>query len=336
MKHILISGGAGFIGINLTNYLLLHTDVIVIVFDNHICSNFFYQNILSNYQKKYPNRFFFFERDICDKEIVQSTINSFPKIDEIYHLASIASPILYKKYPFETMEVGYIGSKHMFEIAKHYHAKILIASTSEIYGDPSISPQNESYFGNVNCFGPRSCYDESKRIMETLAYIYIQQHQVDVKIARIFNTYGPYMNIEDGRIIPSLIDSFLHEKPIQIFNGGKQTRSFNYIDDTLQGLISLMNSNLNIPVNIGNDKEISIWDTYIIMKNIFENKYKEYKTDNAIEYGWSDENDPKVRKPDLTVAKKELGYEIKTEQEEGFCKTIDYFIEYFHNKLNEK
>jgi nucleoside-diphosphate-sugar epimerase len=329
MNHILISGGAGFIGINLTTYLLENTEHCVIVFDNHICSNVFYQSIMTTFENKYANRFFFFERDICDKEIVESIISAFPKIDEIYHFASIASPIFYKKYPLETLEVGYTGSKHMFELAKHYQAKILIASTSEIYGDPSISPQNESYFGNVNCFGPRSCYDESKRIMETLAYVYLHEHKVDVKIARIFNTYGPYMNIEDGRIIPSLIDSFLHHKPIQIFNGGKQTRSFNYIDDTLHGLISLMSSSLNIPVNIGNDEEISIWDTYLEMKDIFERRYLEYRTDNAIEYGWSDENDPKVRKPDLTVAKRELDYQIRTEREEGFCKTIDYFIEYF-------
>jgi len=329
MRHILITGGAGFIGINLTEKLFQNPQNIVIIIDNHICSNKYYEEISNQWKDEYKERYFHFEKDICNLDFVESVKNAFPQIDEIYHLASIASPIFYKMYPHQTLDVGYTGSKHVFELAKHYSCKILIASTSEVYGDPEISPQVESYFGNVNCFGPRSCYDESKRVMETLGYVYRKYENIDVKVARIFNTYGPYMNIHDGRIVPSLIDSFLNGGKIKIFNGGKQTRSFNYIDDTLDGLMRLMGSDIEIPVNIGNDREISIWDTYQCFKEIFEKKYEGYKTDNEIEYGFSDENDPKIRQPDLRRARELLGYEIKTEMEEGFCKTIDYFIEYF-------
>ncbi len=332
MTNIIITGGAGFIGINLTKYLLKNQqNTYILIIDNLICSNKFFDNIFKELKEKYGNRINFLNIDICDGSLLNTLFENNIQYQQIYHLASIASPIIYKKNPFETLDTSYIGSKNMFEIARHYNSKILIASTSEIYGDPQISPQNESYFGNVNCFGPRSCYDEGKRIMESLAYEYIRNYKIDVKIARIFNTYGPYMNIQDGRIIPSLIESFLLKKPIQIFNGGNQTRCFNFIDDTLFGLIQLMNSEHNIPINIGNNNEISIMECYLKIKNIFEKYYKEYDTQLTIEYGFSDENDPKIRQPDLNRASELLNYKIQTDFELGIRKTIDYFIYYYQN-----
>ncbi len=337
MSNILITGGAGFIGINLIFYLFnKNPDSNIIIIDNHICSNLFFNKIYDELKEKYKEKINFLNMDICDGELLNTLFEKNSKIDHIYHLASIASPIIYKNKPFETLDTSYIGSRNIFEIAKHYKSKILIASTSEIYGDPQISPQNESYFGNVNCFGPRSCYDEGKRIMESLAFEYIRNYKLDIKIARIFNTYGPYMNIQDGRIIPSLIESFLLKKPIQIFNGGKQTRCFNYIDDTLNGLFTLMNSNINIPVNIGNNNEFTIIDCYLKIKDIFEKYYTQYDTNLEIKHGFSDENDPKIRQPDLNRAKELLNYQIQTDFELGIRKTIDYFIYYYQNKENDK
>lgn len=328
MNHFIITGGAGFIGMNLIIKLLENPENHILVIDNGISSNRFFQDFLKSNEKRVE----FWNKDICDRDLNEMIQNQYSSIHQIYHLASIASPIFYKKYPLETLDVSYIGSKNIFELALFYKCKILIASTSEVYGDPAFSPQIETYFGNVNSFGPRSCYDEGKRVMEALAFTYQKHYHVDVKIARIFNTYGPYMNIFDGRIIPSLIESFILHKPIQIFNGGKQTRSFNYIDDTLKGLMDLMESDILIPVNIGNDVEVSIIDTYFIIKKIFEEKYPQYSTDLEIEYGFSDENDPKVRKPDLTRARELLNYQINTTFEKGICNTIDYFIEYFQKE----
>ncbi len=333
MNTFLITGGAGFIGINLVLHLFkINPQSNIIIVDNLICSNKFFINIYDELKEKHKEKIDFLQINICDNILYQTLINKYQKIDYIYHLASIASPIIYKKKPFETLDTSYIGSKNIFEIACHYNSKILIASTSEIYGDPQISPQNENYFGNVNCFGHRSCYDEGKRIMESLAFEYIKNYKLDVKIARIFNTYGPYMNIQDGRIIPSLIESFLLNKPIQIFNGGNQTRCFNFVDDTIHGLILLMNSEYNIPINIGNNNEFTINECYLKIKNIFEKYYLDYNSNLPIEKGFSDENDPKIRQPDLTRAQNLLNYQIQTDFELGIKKTIDYFINFYQNK----
>ena len=336
MKHILITGAAGFIGINLVKKLLKENETNeiknkIIMIDNFICSNKYFENIYKTMKDENENYLEFMNLDICIEKpelFINLFKNKYEIIDEIYHLASIASPIIYKKYPLETLDTSYIGSKNIFELGLYYKSKILITSTSEVYGDPLISPQNEDYFGNVNCYGPRSCYDEGKRVMETLAYVYQKYYNLDIKIIRIFNTYGPYMNIQDGRIIPSLIESYLCNKPIKIFNGGRQTRSYNYIDDTLEGMFKLMKSDIKTPVNIGNDKEISIIETYEIMKKIIKERYSEYYKELEIEYSISDENDPKIRRPDLQKSKELLDYEPKTTLEEGLCKTIDYFIEY--------
>lgn len=326
-RTILVTGGAGFIGIHLVNHLLKDVNVHkVIIVDNLICANLFFDQIKQKWNKEYKNRFDFLNKNINSDDFIYNIKRLYPRIHEIYHLASIASPILYKKYPFQTLDTSYIGSKNVFELTKHYNCKTMIASTSEIYGDPQTTPQSEDYFGNVNCHGYRSCYDEGKRIMETLAFEYKKVYNCDIKIARIFNTYGPYMNIDDGRIIPSLIQSFLKKTPIQIFNGGNQTRCYNYIDDTLYGLFDLMKSDCKDPVNIGNDEEFTILETYEKVKEIFKNEFSQYYIELPVEMGFSDKDDPKIRRPNLQKAKDILHYEIKTPFEDGIRKTIQYFI----------
>ncbi len=331
-KNVLVTGGAGFIGIHIVNRLLKDEDVSkVIIVDNLICANIFFDEIKLKWNQEYSNKLHFWNLNINSDEFIENMKRSYSNIHEIYHLASIASPIIYKKHPFQTLDTSYIGSKNVFELTKHYNSKTLIASTSEIYGDPQITPQSEDYFGNVNCHGYRSCYDEGKRIMETLAFEYKKVYNCDIKIARIFNTYGPYMNIDDGRIIPSLIQSFLKKKPIQIFNGGNQTRCYNYVDDTLNGLFTLMRSNCKDPVNIGNDQEYSIWETYEKIKTIFQNEFPKYHSELPVEMGFSDQDDPKIRRPHLQRAKDILQYEIKTPFEDGIRKTIQYFISHQHS-----
>jgi UDP-glucuronate decarboxylase len=328
-KTILVTGGAGFIGIHLVNRLLKDKEVEkVIIVDNKICSNLHFDTILKRWKEEFCDKIDFIEMDISSPKFYEEICITYEKIHEIYHLASIASPIFYKKHPLRTLDTSYLGSKNVFHLTKCFKSKCLIASTSEVYGDPEKAPQSEDYFGNVNCYGYRSCYDEGKRIMETLAFEYQKEYKCDIKIARIFNTYGPYMNIEDGRIIPSLIQSFLKKTPIQIFNGGNQTRCFNYIDDTLDGLFAFMKSEYKEPVNIGNDKEYTIWETYEKMKDIFMNDFPQYYEELPVEMGFSDKDDPKIRCPDLKRAKEILQYEIKTPFELGIHKTIQYFIQH--------
>lgn len=259
-------------------------------------------------------------------------------INEIYHLASLASPPFYKKYPIDTMDVGYIGTKLMLEIAKRYNAKLLFSSTSEVYGDPSISPQNENYYGNVNSFGARSSYDESKRIAEALCYTYIKEYKLDVKIARIFNSYGPEMMLNDGRIITEVIRHLMNNTTLTIYGDGQQTRSCCYIDDTVDMLVRLMASDTNTPVNIGNDKELTVNDII----NIIEKVYNEYIDSLDIGWGYDEnqeklsikkeyvpltQNDPLQRKPCLKMNKQVLGETKYTSFEEGILNTIKYFFQ---------
>lgn len=325
MKHILITGGLGFVGVNLILRLLKDNNNFIIIVDNELYGS--RKNIITKngFDKNHNIRILYI--DICKDEFINEIL-LYEKIDEIYHLAAIASPIWYKIYAEETLDVSYIGTKNVFTIGKHFDSNILICSSSEVYGDAQISPQNETYFGNTNSYGERSCYDEGKRIMESLAYTYQKKYNMKIHIVRIFNTYGPYMNIEDGRVIPSFIKSYLLHLPIKIFNNGTQTRCFNYIDDTLNGILSLINSNIYEPLNIGNDREITINEFYEISKDVMKNKFSNYYTELDIENGFSDNDDPKVRKPDLTKAYDLLNYEIKTKLEDGLEKTIQYFIDY--------
>ncbi len=332
-KIIYITGGLGFIGINLIFKLLEDPLNLIFVIDNEVYGSrqkILQKNGLINHQRVHISYL-----NICNTSELSETIETqlavyrLQKIDEIYHLAGIASPIWYKIYPEETLDVSYIGTKNIFNIAHKYHSKVLICSSSEVYGDPSISPQSETYFGNVNCYGERSCYDEGKRIMESLAYTFQKKYNLDIKIVRIFNTYGPYMNIDDGRVIPSFIKSYLQDLPITIFNNGTQTRSFNYVDDTIDGILSLMNSTVIEPINIGNNNEISILEFYEILKETIKVHFPTYHKENKeVIYGFSDKDDPKLRRANITKAQALLNYEIKTKLEIGLIKTMKYFIDY--------
>jgi len=325
-KNILITGGCGFIGVNLIKHLLNNTEVNKItVFDNFISSN---KLNFETFQKKYDSenkKILFFEYDITDLEKMTFVKNNF-HFDEIYHLASLASPPFYKKYPIETLQVGYLGTKYILDIGKKCNAKVLFSSTSEVYGNPEISPQHENYYGCVNSFGERSSYDESKRVAEALCYTYIKEYNLDVKIARIFNTYGENMMLNDGRIVTQTIKSLLNNTTLQIFGNGDQTRSCCYILDTVHMLVKLMESNCNIPVNIGNNEERTINETV----GIIEQVYQEHFDKNCklkIEYIPLTQDDPLKRQPCLKRNKEILGETKYISFEKGIEEMIKYFLE---------
>lgn len=303
MKTILIAGGAGFLGSNLCEKLL--KDNIVICLDNLYTSDI--SNILPF--EKHPN-FKFIEHNIINPIDIE--------VDEIYNLACPASPIHYQKNPIETTKTSILGIINLLDLAKKYNAKILQASTSEIYGDPLIHPQKENYWGNVNINGIRSCYDEGKRCAETIMCDYKRQFDVDIRIARIFNTYGKNMQKNDGRVISNFIVQSLENKDITIYGNGSQTRSFCYVDDLINGLIKLMNSSITTPTNLGNPVEYSILN---IAKIILE----KVKSCSKITYKDLPQDDPIKRKPDITKAKQELNWEPKVSLNEGLDRTIEYF-----------
>ena len=306
MRRILVAGGAGFIGSNLCHRLIQcgHT---VICIDNFSSGNI--QNIDSLIHNK---AFQLLEQDIC------SPISC--DVDEIYHLACPASPIHYSQDPIGTLNASFIGTQNLLRLAKNNNAKILFTSTSEIYGDPIEHPQKESYWGNVNTVGVRSCYDEGKRVAETLCYEYRKQFDVDVKIARLFNVYGPRMSIDDGRVIPSFICSALENRPIIIYGDGTQTRSFIYVDDLIDALLFLMNTNDNFcgPINIGNPQELAI---NAIAKIIC----KKIDTCSMVKYVNKRSDDPQKRKPDISLANQILDWSPNIDFDLGISKTIDYF-----------
>jgi len=305
MNKILVTGGAGFIGSNLCQYLLADKKNFVICLDNlSTGSKSNIEHLLSN------KNFQFIERNVCEK------INI--KVDQIYNLACPASPIQYQRFPLETINACIDGSRNLLELAKANNATILQSSTSEVYGDPMEHPQNESYFGNVNINGPRSCYDEGKRIAETIFCNYRDIYNTDIRIARIFNTYGPNMEKNDGRVISNFIVQALSRKDITIYGDGKQTRSFCYIDDMIIGLTSLMNSDFSNPVNIGNDTEFTILDT---AKTIIELT----RSSSNIIFKAFPENDPFRRKPDLSLATEKLNFQPSISFSVGLEKTILYF-----------
>lgn len=312
MKKILVTGGAGFIGSNLCEYLIKDKQNFIICLDNYYSSS--PENI---YKLKKYNNFEFIRHDI--------TFPLYIEVDEIYHLACPASPIFYQKDPVQTTKTSVLGSINMLGLAKRTKAKILLSSTSEIYGDPLIHPQPESYWGNVNSIGIRSCYDEGKRCAETLFFDYKRQNEVDIKVIRIFNTYGPNMAIDDGRVISNFIVQSLKEKDITIYGNGLQTRSFQYITDLINGMILMMNSKENGPINLGNPDEYTI-------KELAENIIKKTNSISKIIYKPLPEDDPKQRNPNISLANKILNWKPTITLNNGLDKTIEYFTQKLYKK----
>lgn len=303
-KRILITGGAGFLGSHLCERLLSEGNAIICI-DDLSTGN------LNNIKHLLDNENFKFYKSNVQFSILHTA-------DEIYNLACPASPVHYQSNPIRTMKTNILGSLNVLDIAKQIRAKVLQASTSEVYGDPKEHPQTEGYWGNVNPNGIRSCYDEGKRAAECLFFDYHRQYGIDTKIARIFNTYGPKMDIEDGRVVSNFIVQALSGKDITIFGDGSQTRSFCYVNDTIDGLIKLMESPVNGPVNIGNPTETTVSELAYIIVKLTNSKSRIV---NCI----LPEDDPVRRKPDISYAREYLKWEPKVEIIEGINKTIEYF-----------
>jgi len=304
---ILVTGGAGFIGSNLCHRLINEGNK-VICMDNLFTGN------INNIKDLLDNPMFtFIEHNVINLIDIEGEIN------QIYHLACPASPPKYQIDPIYTSKTNFLGTLNALELAKKKNARILLTSTSEIYGEPKISPQPEEYRGNVNCIGVRSCYDEGKRIAETLMMDYHNYHQVDTRIVRIFNTYGPRMDINDGRVVTNFINQALKREPITLYGTGQQTRSFCYIDDMLDGIIYLMNSNYILPINIGNNNEITVKELADTILELIQ------PNNSAIIYKPLPSDDPTNRRPDITRAKNILGWSPKHDLKTGLLKTIEYF-----------
>jgi len=304
-KNALVTGGAGFIGSNLCKYLLAKGFQVICV-DNLITGSLKNINSINNKDFTYINH------DITEY------IDIGKKIDIIFHLASPASPIDYLQLPIQTLKVGALGTHNILGLAKAKRSAMLIASTSEVYGDPLEHPQKEEYWGNVNPIGPRGVYDEAKRFAEAITMAYHRQQGVNTKIARIFNTYGPGMRMGDGRAIPNFIMQCLKEEKITVYGDGKQTRSFCYIDDMVEGLYKLSKTDYHMPVNIGNPSEMNILNLAKRIKKLTDSK-------SEIVFRLLPTDDPKVRMPNIGKAKKVLKWKPKTYLDEGLIKTIDWF-----------
>jgi UDP-glucuronate decarboxylase len=307
-KRVLVTGGAGFLGSHLCERLLSDGyDV--------LCVDNFYTGSKRNIAHLLGNPYFELDRhDI--------TFPLYVEVDEIYNLACPASPIHYQEDPVQTTKVNVHGSINMLGLAKRIKAKILQASTSEVYGDPSVHPQPETYHGNVNCIGPRSCYDEGKRCAETLFFDYFRQHKLKIKVARIFNTFGPRMHLNDGRVVSNFIIQALQGKPLTIFGDGTQTRSFCYVDDLTEGLIRLMNSvdDVTGPINLGKPGEFKIIELAEKVIELTNSRSKTIFKPLPVD-------DPMQRRPDITLAREILGWEPEVALEDGLKKTIAYFEE---------
>ncbi len=311
MKTVLVTGGAGFIGRHLCEFLLAK-GCKVIAMDNLITGE------LKHIEHLRGNKNFSYIHHDVSKHIA---INE--HLDFVLHFASPASPIDYQKIPIQTLKAGSLGTHNTLGLVLAKKAKYLLASTSEVYGDPLVNPQPESYWGNVNPIGLRGCYDEAKRFAEALTMAYHRIHKLDTKIVRIFNTYGPMMRKDDGRAVPNFIMQALSNKPITVYGDGKQTRSFCYVSDLIEGIYRLMNSDINEPVNIGNPEEHTILEFAEIIKKLTKSKSK-------IIFEPLPVDDPHVRCPDITKAKKELKWHAKVSLKEGILNTIKWF------KLNDK
>ena len=304
-----VTGGAGFLGSHLTDRLLAEGHRVIAI-DNLITGH------LTNIEHLAGNENYrFIKQDVTQYLFVPD------EIDYVFHFASPASPIDYLELPIPTLKVGALGTHNTLGLAKAKKATFLLASTSECYGDPLVHPQKEDYWGNVNPIGPRGVYDEAKRFAEAITMAYHRYHGVDTKIVRIFNTYGPRMRLRDGRVVPAFIGQALAGIPLTIFGDGAQTRSFCYVSDLIDGIYRLSQSDFHEPVNVGNPREMTI-------KQFAEEIIRITGTKSGIEHKPLPVDDPKVRQPDITRAKKILGWEPKVEFEEGITRTIAYFREW--------
>lgn len=306
MKHILVTGGAGFIGSHLCKRLLEEENDV-------ICVDNFFTGSKSNVEEL-SNHYYFelFRHDVTQELFIEA--------DQIYNLACPASPIHYQYDPIKTVKTSVLGAVNMLELAERVNARILQASTSEVYGNPDVHPQSEEYWGNVNPIGIRSCYDEGKRTAETMFFDYHREHGVDIKIVRIFNTYGPNMKIDDGRVVSNFIVQALKGEDITVYGDGRQTRSFCYVDDLVEGMIRMMNSREDFtgPVNLGNPDECTILELAEKIIHLTGSKSK-------IIYRKLPQDDPVQRRPLIDLANKELKWQPKVSLEDGLMQTISYF-----------
>lgn len=305
-KRVLVTGAAGFLGSHLCDRFIKE-GCEVIGMDNLLTGN------IKNIEHLFPlKEFQFYHHDITKYIHVPG------KIDYILHFASPASPIDYLKMPIQTLKVGALGTHNVMGVAKAKNARVLVASTSEVYGDPLVHPQTEEYWGNVNPIGPRGVYDEAKRFLESITMAYHNFHNVETRMIRIFNTYGPRMRLDDGRALPTFMSQALRGEDVTVFGDGSQTRSFCYVDDLVDGIYRLLMSDYHMPVNIGNPAEITL-------KEFAEEVVALVGTDSKIVYEPLPKDDPKQRKPDITKAKEILGWEPKVDRHEGLKRTLEYF-----------
>lgn len=306
MSRILLTGAAGFLGSHLTDRLLDDGHE-VIGMDNRVSGQT--ENLDDAFEH---DRFSFYDHDVTD------FIHVSGELDAVLHLASLASPVFYRDHPIKTLKVGALGTHKTLGLAKEKGATYLFTSTSEVYGDPEVNPQPEDYRGNVDPYGPRSCYDESKRYGESLVRAYRDKHGLDVRVARIFNTYGPRMRLDDGRVIPNFMKQALTGKDLTVYGDGKQTRSFCYADDMIEGLVALLESDVENPVNIGNPDERTINELAEVVLEVTG-------SESGITHGDLPPQDPQVRRPDISKARSKLGWEPDVGLREGLQESVEYF-----------
>jgi dTDP-glucose 4,6-dehydratase len=306
MARVLITGGAGFIGSHLCERFLGEGDE-VICMDNLVTGN------PDNIAHLFPNpRFSFIPQDVTNYIYVKGPL------DAILHFASPASPIDYLELPIQTLKVGSLGTHKALGLAKEKGARLLLASTSEVYGDPLVHPQKEEYWGNVNPIGPRGVYDEAKRFAEAMTMAYHRTHKVETRIVRIFNTYGPRMRLNDGRVVPNFVAQALRGEDLTVYGDGSQTRSFCFVNDLVEGLVRLLRSNYSEPVNLGNPRELSVLDFACVIIELTGSK-------SQIAFNPLPVDDPKVRQPDIALARRLLQWEPRVSLEDGLRETIAYF-----------